>query len=135
MRERRLAERMLPQVARNPADLNPPGSRRASRIPAFDRIRQWTSLRMALDAGVLAWTYSISRGFRMFPASGMPHMLASGPWHRSQPTFHPPLVRVDVVIDGVAAIACRTSGPLHIVGGLNAPHRASTKYPAAKRGW
>src|ERR1700687_6386445 len=71
---------------------------------------------MALDAGVACLDVFHSRGIQDVSASGMLHMLASrtvAPFAAHVPLRH--LFRVDVVIDGVAAIACNTSGPLHIV--------------------
>src|SRR5882762_5064795 len=57
-----------------------------------------------------------SRSIQDVSASGMLYMLASravAPFAAHLPLCH--LFRVDVVIDGVAPIAPRTSGPLHIV--------------------
>src|SRR5258707_12081866 len=71
---------------------------------------------MALNAGVVGPDVVHSRGIQGVAARGMLHMLAS--WAVASFAAHIPLRHlfgVDVVIDRVAAIACRTCGPLHIV--------------------
>src|SRR5258708_29510310 len=71
---------------------------------------------MALNAGVVGADVVHTRGIQGVAARGMLHMLASRAvtaFATYVPLRH--LFGVDVVIDRVAAIACRTCGPLHIV--------------------
>src|SRR5258708_39728751 len=71
---------------------------------------------MALNTSVVGPHVIHTRGIQGVSARRMLHMLASrpvAPFAAYVPLRH--LFRVDVVIDGVAAVACRTRGPLHIV--------------------
>src|SRR5260221_10528864 len=71
---------------------------------------------MALNTSVVGPHVIHTRGIQGVSARRMLHMLASrpvAPFAAYVPLRH--LFGVDVVIDGVAAIACRTRRPLHIV--------------------
>src|SRR5579872_320974 len=71
---------------------------------------------MALDAGITSRNINHSRRIKNVSARGMLHMFASGAvalFASDVPLCH--LFGVDVVVDGVAAIAGWTCGPLHIV--------------------
>src|SRR5260370_24338245 len=71
---------------------------------------------MALNEGVVGADVVHTRGIQCVSARGMLTMLASravAAFATYVPLRH--LFGVDVVIDRVAAIACRTCGPLHIV--------------------
>src|SRR5258708_18712827 len=71
---------------------------------------------MALNTGVVGPHVIHARRIQGVPARGMLHMLASrpvAPFATYVPLRY--LFGVDVVIDGMAAVACRTRRPLHIV--------------------
>src|SRR5258708_23390620 len=72
---------------------------------------------MALNTGVVGPHVIHTRGIQRVSARRMLHVLASrpvAPFATYVPLRH--LFGVDVVIDGMATVACRTCGPLHIVG-------------------
>src|SRR5580700_4943512 len=83
---------------------------------ALDRSRQRASLGMTLDTSIACRDIIHSRRIQNVSARGMLHVLTSRPvalFAANVPLRH--LLGVDVVIDRVASIAGRTSGPLHIV--------------------
>src|SRR6266404_6141791 len=83
---------------------------------SLDRTAWRASLRMALNTSVVGPHVIHTRGIQGVSARRMLHVLASrpvAPFATYVPLRY--LFGVDVVIDGVAAVACRTRGPLHIV--------------------
>src|SRR5260370_7023619 len=74
---------------------------------------------MAVNPGVDGPHVIHARGIQRVSARRMLHMLASrpvAPFAAYVPLRY--LFGVDVVIDGMAAVACRTCRPLHIVRGI-----------------
>src|SRR5260221_14391426 len=74
---------------------------------------------MALNTGVVGPHVIHARGIQRVSARRMLHMLASRPvalFAAYVPLRY--LFGVDVVIDGMAVVACRTCRPLHIFRGI-----------------
>src|SRR6267143_1418485 len=116
MREGHLTEGVvfeLPKIAEVESDAI--ADRPVVMLP-FDGIGQRASLRMALDASVIGLHVVHARGIENVAARGMGDVLAA----RTVATFAADvplndLFRVNVVVDGVAAVARGAGGSLHVV--------------------
>ena len=116
MREARLTQRMLfklPIILKIQPDVEADGP---IVIFPLDRIGERAALRMALDASVGRVHVIHARGILNIRARGIRHVLAAGP----VATFaaHVPLgdaMIADIEVDGMAAVAERARGALHII--------------------
>ena len=86
---------------------------------AFDRVGERLALGMALDAGIVRGDVIHLRRIQNVGARGMRDVLTAGTVaaFAADIPFRD-LLGVDVVVDGVAAVAGRAGGPLHVVGGI-----------------
>ena len=117
VREGRLPEGVLfelPIILQVEADVE---TDRPVVILAFDWIRQRAALRMALDAGVAGMHIIHAGGVLNVRARGTRHVFAARPVaaFAAHVPFRDAMI-ADIEIDGVAAIAERARGSLHIVG-------------------